>query len=1030
MKLKKLDITNIASISSASIDFTSAPLSDSPIFLICGETGSGKSTILDAICLALYNKTPRLTNGNKTVETSYKEGGQEISIVSVNQLLKKGEKEGGITLLFEGADGSDYTAEWKCRVNRNGKLEDEDWSITDSKGNTNNKRGKARIDKMTEIIGLDYDEFCRTSMLAQGQFTQFLKAESKEKSEILEKITGTEIYAIIGTRIHKNSIDADNAYKEAKKDVDSVVLLSAEEKSALVNEIKQTEDDIEKNKSALALLGSLLKAFEAVETAEKSIKTSEETLVSAKSKFSVLTNDIAYGKAELDKKNDIAGDLAKDIEAQKVHADMFANVQTIESHLVNVTKQGNYCKKQKEVLENEKNALEASRALFAELETKKADAEKTLDSKREAVTKAIEAKMALMPEDVEKERLDIGKALKLIGDAGTAYAVIQQKEENLATGKSDYKKAVEEIEAECVALNELKDKSRIADDTYEKSRELYETHAMAIDRASIRLRNWLRETGSDICPVCHAKITSLISEQEQNDLLKPAKEALEKAETEKRKADEASVKASTAFNTRLKELDNSKSRLGNDEKTLAGLKEAFAKNFSSLGLKVNEENIREKLEEAKKTLDTRKDANEKAIAAVNERQKAVDNATADRDKYQSDIYSPIVSDYNRKNLEIQRISSNIDNAKKMISVAEKSASESLLATESLISFPDWKKEWEYDDKGFIANLKESARKYNDTLKEYDKVTVEMKNLKSNIASASDVRERIIAANGDFVSGDIVPKKYAGNAIVEWGSLESRIRTALENIDTARKSKELNENTLKNAYAEDGALPKTAVEVNALKKTVESDNLGKSEHLGKLKTVIEDDDRKQDELKGKIDALNRAGKVNAQWKTLDTLFGGTDGFTFKKIAQSYIMQDILNHANAYLRKIAPRYELTAQPGSLVILVEDNEDGVVRSGNTLSGGEGFVISLSLALGLSSLAENSISVDTLFIDEGFGTLSQEWLNSVMSALEKLNSSSGKHVGIISHIEDLQKRIPTVIEVKKKNATTSEVFVRDAQS
>lgn len=102
MKLKKLDITNIASISSASIDFTLAPLSDSPIFLICGETGSGKSTILDAICLALYNKTPRLTNGNKTTETSYKEGGQEISIVSVNQLLKKGEKAGGITLLFEG----------------------------------------------------------------------------------------------------------------------------------------------------------------------------------------------------------------------------------------------------------------------------------------------------------------------------------------------------------------------------------------------------------------------------------------------------------------------------------------------------------------------------------------------------------------------------------------------------------------------------------------------------------------------------------------------------------------------------------------------------------------------------------------------------------------------------------------------------------------------------------------------------------------------------------------------------------------
>ena len=1025
MKLKKLDITNIASISSASIDFTSAPLSDSPIFLISGETGSGKSTILDAICLALYNKTPRLTNGNKTTETSYKEGGQEISIMSVNQLLKKGEKEGGITLLFEGADGSDYIAEWKCRVNRNGKLKDEEWYITDSTGNTDDSKGKKRIDKMTEIIGLDYDEFCRTSMLAQGQFTQFLKAETKEKSDILEKITGTEIYAIIGTRIHKNSIDADNAYKEAKKDVDSVVLLSTDEKSAIVNEIKQTGDDIEKNKSALALFGSLLKAFEAVEAAEKSIKDSEATLAAAKSKFSVLTNDIAYGKAELDKKKDIAGDMAKDIEAQKVHADMFANVQTIESHLVNVTKQENYCKKQKEVLENEKKTLEASQALFAELEIKKTDAEKTLDSKNVAVTEAIKAKMELKPEDVEKERRDIGKELKLIGDAGTAYAVIQQKEENLASGKADYRKTEEEIEAERIALNELKEKSKTADDIYAKCLDTYNLQAVAIDQAVVNLRNRLRETGSDICPVCHAKITSLISEQEQNDLLKPAKDALEKAETEKRKADEATVKASTAFNTRLKELDNSKNRLANNEKSLAGLKEAFAKKFSSLGIKVNDDDIRERLEMVRIALDTRKEANEKTIAAVNERQKAVDSATADRDKYQNDIYSPIVSEYNRKNLEIQKIRSNIDNAREMISAAEKSASESLLAAEGLISYPDWKKEWECDDKGFIAKLKDGAKKYNDTLKEYDKVTVERNNLENAIKSACDVRERIIAVNGDFASGDIVPEKYSGNAIVEWGSLESSIRTALEHIDNERKSKDLNENTLEKAYAEDSTLPKTAEEVNALKRAVESDNLGKSEHLGKLKTVIEDDDRKKDELKSKIEACDRAGKVNAQWKTLDGLFGGSDGFTFKKIAQSYIMQDILNHANAYLKKIAPRYELTAQPGSLVILVEDNEDGVVRSGNTLSGGEGFVISLSLALGLSSLAENSISVDTLFIDEGFGTLSQEWLNSVMSALEKLNSSSGKHVGIISHIEDLQKRIPTVIEVKKKNATTSEVTV-----
>ena len=1027
MKLKRLDITNIASISSARIDFTSAPLSDSPIFLICGATGSGKSTILDAICLALYDKTPRLTNGNKTAETSYKEGGQEISIMSVNQLLKKGEKEGRVTLLFEGADGSDYTAEWTCRVNRNGKLDSETWSITDSTGKTDISKGKSRIAKMTEIIGLDYDEFCRTSMLAQGQFTQFLKAETKEKSAILEKITGTEIYARIGTRIHLKSLDAENAYKEADRDVNSVVLLPEEKKSDLVNEIKQIEGDIEKNKSALTLFESLLKAFDAVSAAEKSIKESEGILVSAKSQFDVLTNDLAYGRAALNEKSKVAEDLAKSIDAQKVHANVFANVQTIESHLVNVLKQENYCKTQKEDLEKKKKTLETSQALFAELETKKADAEKTLNSMQTAVTESIEAKMALRPVDVETERQNIDKELKLVGNADTDYAAIQQKEENIATAESDYKKTEEEIEAESVALNKLEEKAKMANDIYTKKLEIYKVQAKAIDNAAINLRNWLRKTGSDTCPVCHARINSLISEEETNDLLKPAKEDLEKAETEKQKAEAAFFEASTAFNTRLKGLDNSKDRIAKDEKSLAGLKEAFAKKFSSLGMKVNDDDIKGKLDIVRKALNARKEANEKDIAAVNARQKAVDNANADMNKYRNDIYSPIVTEYNKKNLEIQKICSDIDTAQKMISAAENSASESLLAAaEGLISFPEWQKEWECDGKGFIAKLKDGARKYNDTLKEYDKVTTEKNNLETAIKSASDVRERIIAIKGDFATENVVAKKFADNAITEWGSLESRIRTALEGIDSACKSKELNENTLNSAYAEDEALPKTADAVRVLKTEVESDNMVKSEHLGKLKNVIEEDNKKQAELKSKIDARDRAGKVNAQWKTLDSLFGGADGFTFKKIAQSYIMQDILNHANAYLRKIAPRYELTAQPGSLIILVEDNEDGVVRSGNTLSGGEGFVISLSLALGLSSLAENSISVDTLFIDEGFGTLSQEWLNSVMSALEKLNSSSGKHVGIISHIEDLQNRIPTVIEVKKKNATTSEVSVR----
>lgn len=278
MKLKKLKITNIASIAEAEIDFQSAPLSDSPTFLICGETGSGKSTILDAICLALYNKTPRLSNGNRTEENIYRDGSQEISIVSVNQLLKKGEKDGAIELLFEGADGTDYCAEWKCRVNRNGRLEDEVWTVTDSRGHTESGKGKKRDKLMADIIGLDYDQFCRTSMLAQGQFTQFLKSDTKDKSDILEKITGTEIYATIGARIHQKAKDAGDAFKAADREANSVDLLPDEVKESYIREVDAIDGQIAKNKAAEALLDTLVKAFESIETAEKEIRASEEIL--------------------------------------------------------------------------------------------------------------------------------------------------------------------------------------------------------------------------------------------------------------------------------------------------------------------------------------------------------------------------------------------------------------------------------------------------------------------------------------------------------------------------------------------------------------------------------------------------------------------------------------------------------------------------------------------------------------------------------------------------------------------------------
>ena len=119
-------------------------------------------------------------------------------------------------------------------------------------------------------------------------------------------------------------------------------------------------------------------------------------------------------------------------------------------------------------------------------------------------------------------------------------------------------------------------------------------------------------------------------------------------------------------------------------------------------------------------------------------------------------------------------------------------------------------------------------------------------------------------------------------------------------------------------------------------------------------------------------------------------------------------------------------MSCQPGALTILLKDlYAGGLLRPMTTISGGESFLLSLSLALGLSTLSRQALSMDILFIDEGFGTLDNEYLNTVMDALERLHQMGGRKVGIISHVESLRERITTQIRLRRVDATLSRVEI-----
>ena len=163
-------------------------------------------------------------------------------------------------------------------------------------------------------------------------------------------------------------------------------------------------------------------------------------------------------------------------------------------------------------------------------------------------------------------------------------------------------------------------------------------------------------------------------------------------------------------------------------------------------------------------------------------------------------------------------------------------------------------------------------------------------------------------------------------------------------------------------------------------------------------------------------LSEKQSVADRWAKLNKLIGSADGTKFKVIAQSYTLNLLLLHANKHLSYLSKRYTLQQVPGTLALQVVDCDMcDEIRTVYSLSGGESFLISLALALGLSSLSSNNLKVESLFIDEGFGSLDAESLRTAMEALEQLQMQ-GRKIGVISHVQEMSERISVQVQVHKK--------------
>ena len=195
----------------------------------------------------------------------------------------------------------------------------------------------------------------------------------------------------------------------------------------------------------------------------------------------------------------------------------------------------------------------------------------------------------------------------------------------------------------------------------------------------------------------------------------------------------------------------------------------------------------------------------------------------------------------------------------------------------------------------------------------------------------------------------------------------------------------------------------------------------NQNYGAKKKTLDDDKMKKEGAEELRLKAEEARKEYDRWQRVNSYIGDANGTKFQKIAQSYILGSLLHSANVYLQRLAPRYTLKAVPGTLYISLEDAYQGFATRGtDSLSGGESFLVSLALALALADIGD-TLSVDTLFIDEGFGTLSGQSLTNAITTLRTLHSQSGRHVGVISHVDEVKANIPVQIQVIQEGNNSS---------